>query len=62
MNIKPILSDEDLSAALARMDQLWGAEIGTPEGIELDALASLIEMYEAKLYPMPLADPLETIN
>ncbi|WP_455232451.1 transcriptional regulator [Geopseudomonas aromaticivorans] len=62
MNIKPILSEKDLSAALARMEQLWGAEIGTPEGNELDALASLIEMYEVKHYPMPPADPIEIIN
>ncbi|AUZ62223.1 Helix-turn-helix motif (plasmid) [Pseudomonas sp. XWY-1] len=62
MNIKLILSEEDLATALARMEQLWGAEIGTPEGNELDALASLIERHEAKHYPMPPADPIETIN
>ncbi len=62
MNIKSIRSEEDLAAALARMEQLWGAEIGTPEGNELDALASLIEMYEARHYPMPPAHPIEIIN
>ncbi|MBV2133192.1 transcriptional regulator [Pseudomonas sp. MAP12] len=62
MNIKSIRSEEDLAAALARMEQLWGAEIGTPEGNELDALSSLIEMYEAKHYPMPPADPIEIID
>ena len=62
MNIKPIRSEEDLAAALARMEQLWGAEIGTPEGNELDVLPLLIERYEAKHFPMPPADPIEIID
>ena len=35
MNIKPIHTQEDLTAALARVEQLWGAQIGSPEGDEL---------------------------
>jgi len=42
MNIRPIRSPEDLSAALLRMEQLWGAEIDSPEGDELEILALLI--------------------
>lgn len=62
MNIKPIRSDEDLAAAFARMEQLWGAEIGTPEGDELEVLAVLIEKYEDEHYPMPPSDPIEAIK
>lgn len=62
MNIKPIRSDEDLTAAFARVEQLWGADIGSPEGDELEILALLIEKYEDEHYPMPPSDPIEAIK
>ncbi|MBC3208327.1 transcriptional regulator [Pseudomonas sp. SWRI111] len=62
MNIKPIRSPEDLTAALLRMEQLWGAEIESPEGDELEILALLIEKYEEKNFPMPPSDPIEAIK
>ena len=46
MNIKPISNQEELTAACARVEQLWGADIGSPEGDELEILALLIEKYE----------------
>jgi len=52
MNIKPIHNQEDLATALARLEQLWGAEAGSPEGDELEILALLIEKYEDEHYPM----------
>ncbi|MBN0980650.1 transcriptional regulator [Pseudomonas hygromyciniae] len=62
MNIKPIRTPEDLAAALARVDQLWGAQIGSPEGDELEILALLIERYEDEHFPMPPSDPVEAIK
>lgn len=62
MNIKPIRSQEDLSAAFARVEKLWGAEMGSPEGDELEILALLIEKYEDEHYPMPPSDPIEAIK
>ena len=62
MNIKPIRTPEDLAAALARVDQLWGAEIGSPAGDELEILALLIEKYEDEHFPMPPSDPVEAIK
>jgi HTH-type transcriptional regulator/antitoxin HigA len=53
MNLKPIRSLEDLTAAFTRLEQLWGAEGGSPEGDELEILALLIEKYEDEHYPMP---------
>ncbi len=41
MNLQPIRNDDDLQRAFARMGQLWGAAIGSPEGDELDILATL---------------------
>ena len=32
MNIKPIRTEADYAEAMARLDEVWGAEIGTPEG------------------------------
>lgn len=62
MNIKPIRNNEDLAAALVRMEHLWGAGVGTPEGDELEVLALLIEKYEDEHYPMPPSDPIEAIK
>ena len=62
MNIKPIHSQEDLTAALVRVEQVWGAPPGSPEGDELEILAVLIEKYEAEHYPMPPSDPVEAIK
>ena len=62
MNIKPIRNDDDLAAALGRMEQMWGAEANTPEGDELEVLALLIEKYEDEHYPIPPSDPIEAIK
>jgi len=62
MNIKPIRNDDDLAAALGRMEQMWGAEANTPEGDELEVLALLIGKYEDEHYPMPPSDPIEAIK
>ena len=39
--IKPIRSEADYDAAVAQVEQLWGARMGTPEGDRLDVLATL---------------------
>lgn len=62
MNINPIHNQEDLSAAFARMEQLWGAEIGSQEGAELEILVLLIDKHEDEHYPMPPSDPIEAIK
>ena len=62
MAIHPIRSDEDLTTALARIDELWGAEPGTSEGDELDLWATLIEAYESKHHALPPGDPVELIG
>lgn len=62
MNIFPIRSEEDYDVALAHIDTLMNAEVGTPQGDELDILVTLVEAYEAKHYPMPVCDPVEAIK
>jgi HTH-type transcriptional regulator/antitoxin HigA len=62
MNLKLILNQEDLNTAFARVEQLWGAGIGSPEGDDLETLALLIEKYEDEHYPMPPSDPIEALK
>lgn len=62
MNIFPIRTEEDYERALICIDALMDAQIGTPEGDELDILVTLVEAYEAKHYPIPVCDPVEAIK
>jgi HTH-type transcriptional regulator / antitoxin HigA len=60
--LKPIRSEADYDAALAEVERLWGARLGTPDGDRLDILATLIEAHEDKHYPMDPPDPIEAIK
>jgi len=62
MNIKPIHSEADYQESLARIDALMDANAGTPEGDELDILATLVQAYEEKHYPVEAPDPVEFIK
>lgn len=61
-DVKPIRSEADYEAALAEVKRLWGAKSGTPKGDRLDVLATLIDAYEAKHFPMDPPDPIEAIK
>ena len=56
MNIKVIKTEEDYQKALSRIEELMDAELGTPEGDELDFLVTLVEKYEDKEYPIKKPD------
>ncbi len=60
--IKPIRSDDDLTAALARIDELWSADPGTPEGDDLDVLCDLVEHYENQTYPVEPMEPVDLLH
>lgn len=62
MDIKPIRTEADYRAALSEVESLMTAEFGTPEGDRLDILATLVEAYETKHFPMDIADPIEAIK
>ena len=62
MNIKPIRTEDDYNQALARLELIFDAEFGSPEGDELEILGMLIEKYENEHYPIPLPDPIEAIK
>jgi HTH-type transcriptional regulator/antitoxin HigA len=61
-DIKPIRTEADYEAALAQVERLWGAKLGTPKGDRLDVLATLIDSYEQVHYPMDPPDPIEAIK
>jgi HTH-type transcriptional regulator / antitoxin HigA len=62
MDIRPIKTDADHRAALTEIEELWGAEEGTSEGDRLDVLATLVEAYEARRWPVEELDPIEAIE
>lgn len=62
MDIRPIRTDHDHAAALAEIEQLWGVPEGTDDGDRLDILITLVEAYEDRRWPLPVADPIEAIE
>ena len=62
MNIKPIKTKRDYNEAIQRMETLWGAKSGTPNGDELDVLATLVDNYEEVNFPIEAPDPVEAIK
>jgi Predicted transcription regulator containing HTH domain len=62
MNIKPIKTKADYKAALAEVERLMHAKLGTPEGDKFDVLVTLIEAYESRHFPMSPPDPIEAIK
>ena len=62
MDIHPIRSDEDHADALAEIERLWGAPVGSPEGDKLDVLATLVEAYEEKRWPIDAPDPVQVLR
>lgn len=59
---KPIHTEEDYEAALARIEEIFEAELDSPEGKELDILVDLVELYESRHVPMGYPDPIEAIK
>ncbi len=62
MDIKPIKTDEDYSAALEEIERLIDAQPNTPEGDRLDVLTTLVDAWEEKRYPIEEPDPIEAIK
>ena len=64
MDIRPIHTKRDYKAALKAVSALMelDPDQGTPEGDRLDILATLVQAYEAKQYPIAPPDPIEAIK
>jgi len=62
MTPKIIKTDDEHAAALARIDEIFAATPGTPEGDELELLCLLVEKYEEAAFPIDLPDPVSAIR
>ncbi len=62
MNIYPIKTEQDYKNTLQEIETLMMSEANTPEGDRLDILATLVEDYERKHYPMDFPDPVDAIK
>ena len=62
MDIKPIRTRKDYEATLKAIERLMGARRGSPEGDRLDVLATLVEAYETRHFPLDLPDPVAAIR
>ena len=62
MKPKIIKTEAEYDAVMARIEEIFDATPGTPEGDELELLAMLAEQYEDSVYPVALPDPLAAIR
>lgn len=62
MSIKPIKTKKDYQSAMERLELIFDAKPGTPQGDELEILGILIDNYEKKHSPIDYPDPIEAIK
>jgi len=64
MNIHPIRTENDYKAALRELSVYFDNEPapGTEDGDRFEILATLVEAYEAKQFPIEAPDPIEAIR
>ncbi|MGX7745174.1 helix-turn-helix domain-containing protein [Rhodopseudomonas parapalustris] len=62
MDLRPIRTDEDHRAALASIEAYWGAPEGSEEGDKLDVLLALVDLYEAKRWPIAIAEDQDPVD
>jgi HTH-type transcriptional regulator / antitoxin HigA len=62
MDIRPIRSDEDHRAALAEIEACWGAAEEIEEGEKLEVLVALVELYEAKRWPIDTGESFDPVD
>ena len=62
MQIHPIRTEADHDLAVSRIAELIQARPGTPEGEELDILATLVDAYEGKHHAIDAPDPIAAIQ
>ena len=60
MRAKQITAESENEAALQRIDEIFHALPGTPEGAELEQLARQVEEYKDRVYPIGPSNPNDT--
>ena len=63
MEIRPLLTEDDYRAVLREVSALvdQDPEPDSAHGVRLDVLATLVEAYERKHFPIESPDPVEAI-
>ena len=59
---KIIKTENDHEMALARIGELMDAKLETPEGDELELLATIVELYEGEVFQIGMPGPVEAIK
>jgi HTH-type transcriptional regulator / antitoxin HigA len=59
--IEPVVDSSSHQKALRRVEKLWDAKPGSREERELDALATLVDAYERRAFPIEQLSPVEAI-
>jgi HTH-type transcriptional regulator/antitoxin HigA len=62
MKLKPIRTKKEYKLALERLEVIFDAIFGSPQGDELEILGMLIEKYENEQFIINLPDPIEAIK
>jgi HTH-type transcriptional regulator / antitoxin HigA len=62
ITVRVIKEEADYEALLQRIDEIFDAKPGTPEGYELEVLLLLADHYKKKNRPLPKVSPVEVIK
>ena len=60
--LRAVKTQRQHKAALKRVDNLMDAAPGSPEAVELEVLAILVEKYEREQFPIAPPSPLDAIR
>jgi HTH-type transcriptional regulator/antitoxin HigA len=60
--IEPVVNSATHKKALRRIEKLWDAKPGSRQERELDALATLVDAYERRAFPIQALTPIEAIK
>lgn len=60
--IEPVVDSTSHQKALRRIEKLWDAKPGSREERELDALATLVDAYERRAFPIQALSAIEAIT
>jgi HTH-type transcriptional regulator/antitoxin HigA len=60
--IEPVVDPASHQRALRRIEQLWDAKPNSAKERELDALATLVDAYERRAFPIRELGPIEAIK
>lgn len=62
MKIYPLHTEKDYKNALNRIEEIFDAKPGTPEGDELEILGILVNEFEKRHFPIASPNPIDAIK